>query len=78
MVKIFVAEDNEELNKLYVERLREFGFHVAGYTNPVDMVEALKNNIYPDFIITDYQMPNINGVEVIEIVKKNPQKPYAL
>lgn len=44
---------------------------VESFDNPVNALDWLDNN-HPDLIITDYRMPDINGVELIKKIRKKP------
>ncbi len=44
---------------------------VESFDNPVKALDWLDNN-HPDLIITDYRMPDINGVELIKKIRKKP------
>ena len=44
---------------------------VESFDNPVKALGWLDNN-HPDLIITDYRMPDINGVELIKKIRKKP------
>jgi CheY-like chemotaxis protein len=51
--------------------LEERGFAVESATNGQEALEALKR-VRPDIIITDIQMPKMNGSEFITAVKNQP------
>lgn len=44
---------------------------VKSFDNPAGALEWLDNN-HPDLIITDYRMPEINGVEMIKLIRSRP------
>ena len=44
---------------------------VESFDNPRDALEWLDHN-HPDLIITDYRMPDINGVELIQRIRAKP------
>jgi two-component system response regulator RpfG len=44
---------------------------VKSFDNPAGALEWLDNN-HPDLIITDYRMPEINGVEMIKLIRSKP------
>ncbi|MCS7152124.1 MAG: response regulator [Endomicrobia bacterium] len=72
MTKILIIEDDLEL-----QDLMRFSFEHAGYSvyqayNGKEGLERTKE-ILPDIIILDVLMPEMNGFEVIEELKKDPQ-----
>ena len=44
---------------------------VDSFDNPLQALDWLDHN-HPDLIITDYRMPDINGVELIKLIRKKP------
>ena len=66
--RILVVEDNDLNRKLFCDVLRSQGYAVE----PVgDGLEALARarDFVPNLIIMDIQMPNISGLDLIEIAK---------
>jgi CheY-like chemotaxis protein len=67
-----VALDDSMLIRHTVCRfLEERGFAVESATNGQEALEVLKK-VRPDIIITDIQMPKMNGSELITAVKNQP------
>ncbi len=57
-------------NKSFLE---DEGFMVSAHEDPQDALSDIGNN-GADLVITDYTMPGMNGLELLEEVKKhNPQ-----
>ena len=44
---------------------------IASFDNPLEALQWLDHN-HPDLIITDYRMPEINGVELIKQIRNKP------
>lgn len=72
MKKILIVEDDTEL-----QDLMKFSFEHAGYSvyQAYNGKEGLDktHEIQPDIVILDVLMPEMNGFEVIEELKKDPQ-----
>jgi two-component system response regulator HydG len=68
-VSVMLIDDEPE----FVEKLRymmeSYGFECRAFSDPGEAMESLGDN-YFDVIVTDYQMPGLNGTGVIEQVKK--------
>src|SRR5512143_2468657 len=70
---VLIVEDSRAtrgLIRLTVEQMPGFVTHEAG--NGFDALKALPSRKY-DLIITDINMPDINGLELISFVKGHPQ-----
>jgi CheY-like chemotaxis protein len=66
--KILVVDDNPDVRKLLVLRLRESSYDtVEAATGPEALKQALTT--HPDLIIMDLAMPDGNGDEAIESLK---------
>ncbi|MDO5416088.1 MAG: response regulator [Lachnospiraceae bacterium] len=72
MYRILIAEDEEDVRNGIVKWINESGteFHVAGAAK--DGAEALKllKELEPDILVTDICMPKVNGLELIEEVRR--------
>jgi len=74
MIKIFVVDDDQSLQKLYSLILKEAGFEIIETAiNGKDAIEKYKNlEMKPDIILMDHIMPIKNGLDTMaEIFKIN-------
>lgn len=69
MARILVVEDDQSLNKLVCSYLNDSGFDAKGCLDAEEAYEAMYNQIF-DMIISDIMMPNIDGFEFAETVRK--------
>jgi len=67
-----VVDDSMLIRHTICRFLEERGFTVESAANGHDALESLKRK-RPDIIITDIQMPKMNGSELISAVKSNPE-----
>jgi len=70
-VVALVVDDSMLIRHTVCRFLEERGFAVESATNGLEALEALKR-VRPDIIITDIQMPKMNGSELITAVKNQP------
>ncbi len=70
--RILVVDDNKELREILEEFLKADGHDVEGSPNGRDALE--RHQISPfDLIITDLNMPEISGMELIKTIRKENQ-----
>jgi CheY-like chemotaxis protein len=69
MQRILVIEDEELLRNLYSELLEMKGFHVETAKDGKVALEHLNEARKPDLILLDLNMPEMDGVEFLKIIK---------
>jgi CheY-like chemotaxis protein len=68
---ILVADDDEAMSEIYAERVEAEGAIVLKSIDGVDTIQKI-NEFHPHLIILDIMMPEMNGFEVLEKIKKDP------
>jgi len=71
---IFIVDD-QELNLLLVKKALENDYRTYAIPS-IEKMFNLTEKIQPDLIILDIEMPNIDGFEAMELLKKSPQLKY--
>lgn len=66
---IIVIDDSPSILTYLTESLRHCGYTVHPFKEPLSALEAL-HNITPDLILSDVNMPNMDGYEFCEKVKE--------
>lgn len=69
--RILIAEDNPDARELIDIVLKEEGFEVISAEDGQIALEAAKSR-RPDLIITDIQMPNFDGIDLIKALRGLP------
>jgi DNA-binding response OmpR family regulator len=70
LAKILVIEDNRDSRDILAKLLRMSGYDVMSANDgEAGLATALKQE--PDLIITDIHMPNMNGIEFVQRVRKD-------
>ena len=70
MTKISIIEDDPVISQMYRMKFEADGFDVQLANNGKRGVELVKEFL-PDIILLDLQMPEMNGVEALSIIRKN-------
>ena len=71
MKKILVIDDEELIRDLILEMLTESNYQCMSVTNGVEGIVTVQE-YFPDLIICDINMPEMNGYEVIQKLQENP------
>ena len=69
---ILLAEDDIILSELYSDRLKQEGFNVVHASNGEDALRFV-SEYSPSLIILDIMMPKMNGLDVLNNLKANPE-----
>ena len=79
-VHVLHVDDNPEIVELtqtFLEQTDD-AFTVSGETNPVEAIQRIQEGTV-DCVISDYDMPNTDGLELLEIVREQyPDLPFIL
>ena len=68
--KILIIDDEPDMLKLLSIILREkTPYEISTTNNPLEALELIKNGGF-DLVISDLKMPGLDGIEIIEAVKR--------
>jgi two-component system chemotaxis response regulator CheY len=71
-MKILIVDDSITIRRIIANALKTVGFpETVEAVNGKDALEKLTTNKI-DFIITDWNMPEMNGLDLIKEVRANP------
>jgi two-component system chemotaxis response regulator CheY len=71
-IKILIVDDSITIRRIITNALKTVGFtDTIEASNGKEALEKLPNGKV-DFIITDWNMPEMNGLDLIKIVRSNP------
>ncbi|AQT68908.1 Transcriptional regulatory protein YycF [Anaerohalosphaera lusitana] len=68
--KALVVDDEIHIVQVVAIKLRNNGFEVMTADNGQKALDVAKD-FQPDIVVTDYQMPFMDGVELIESLRQN-------
>lgn len=73
MKRILVTEDSATMRSLIISTLEAAGdFEIVEACNGFEALRVLPRQSF-DLVITDINMPDINGLELVNFVKKNAE-----
>lgn len=70
--KILIAEDEPATRLIFATILQDKGYDVTTCENGRECIELIKNEKF-DTIILDIRMPDMDGFEVLKVLKSNPE-----
>jgi len=70
--KVAIIEDDAMINQMYRVKFELAGYEVAVAENGRDGIELVKE-MRPDVILLDLMMPEMNGDEALEHIRKMPE-----
>lgn len=73
MKKIVIVDDHKEISDLLERVLNKDNYSAKAFYNAKSAIEFIKQDC-PDLVLLDIQMPDIDGLEALNIIKKlNPK-----
>lgn len=67
-----VVEDNDNERRLLAAYLRLSGYEVAEVPDGVDAIRYLEQNMVPDIILLDMNLPKLNGARTVSRIRQTP------
>jgi len=75
--KILLVDDEESILKALNKDFEQEGYEVMTASSGEEALARLRGNRF-DLVVTDLSMPDINGIQVLEVVKKRVPRPVQL
>ena len=69
--KVLVVDDSEMVARLASKLLERHGLQVTTLTDPIKFWDVLEQ-VNPDLLILDVEMPHLNGIELCRVVRVDP------
>ena len=71
-INILVVDDAPMIRRIIKNILKELGFkNIDEAEDGAVALQKLRSNKY-DFVITDWNMPNLTGIELVQEIRKDP------
>lgn len=68
--RIYLVDDDRFLLDMYAVKFKAAGHEVTAFLGGAPALEALRKNPAPDAILLDIVMPELDGFEVLETIRK--------
>ena len=79
MTRLLVVDDEREIREVVKTTLQDQGYQIVEAADGVEAYAAAADAAVaekPDLIVMDLMLPHMNGFEVLEKLKENPQTSY--
>lgn len=70
--RVLIVEDDPDIVELLMYNLQQAGFETEAVCNGVDALQRVTENP-PDLVVLDILLPEMDGLEVCRLLKRNPQ-----
>ncbi|OGS21031.1 MAG: hypothetical protein A2252_03800 [Elusimicrobia bacterium RIFOXYA2_FULL_39_19] len=70
--KILIIEDEQNITRLLKVNLASARYIVDNACDGIEGLDKIKT-FSPDLIVLDLRMPKLNGLEILKIIKANPE-----
>jgi sigma-B regulation protein RsbU (phosphoserine phosphatase) len=71
-LRVLIVDDYENMRRSLVDAMKELGMNVAEATNGVEAMALLNSKPF-DLVLTDIVMPEMDGFELCEEIRKHPR-----
>ncbi|MEI7963419.1 MAG: response regulator, partial [Verrucomicrobiota bacterium] len=71
--EVLVVDDSRMMRMALIRSLKELGFHnISEAGDGKEAIKSLEEKPF-DLMLLDIEMPEMNGLEVLEVIKSNPK-----
>jgi two-component system chemotaxis response regulator CheY len=72
-MKILVVDDFSTMRRIVRNLLKELGFsNVHEAEDGVEALNKLRSENNFDFVVSDWNMPNMTGIELLKVIRSDP------
>ncbi|MBC7636589.1 MAG: response regulator [Acetobacteraceae bacterium] len=78
-VRVLLVDDDPSVREIVAQQFEDLGYVVSQASNGFEALNKIETGERPDLLVTDYSMPGMNGLMVIEEVRRlQPHLPALL
>jgi len=77
-MKVLLVDDDKFLLGMYASKFAKDGLEPVSCISGVEALAKLKDNYKPDIILLDIILPGMDGLEILEVIKKENLAPDAI
>lgn len=73
IMKVLIVDDSRTMRVLLEQMMRSIGFETWQAGDGCEALECLKKNGVPDLALVDWNMPVMNGLELVKAIRAIPE-----
>jgi CheY-like chemotaxis protein len=73
MRKVWIVDDDQEMTRAMSMMLELLGCQVTGFLSARQAAQTLLTGACPDMLVLDIQMPEVNGLDFLEFLRRRPE-----
>lgn len=71
--RIYIVDDEPKIGELFATVLNRDGYDAHSFVSPAALLERLEQDEAPDVVLTDLQMPEMSGIDLIDTLQHRPK-----
>ena len=71
-MRALVVDDSRAIRRIIGDMMRKLGYEVHEAAHGIEALQRLEEIEMPDVMLVDWNMPEMNGIELIKTVRANP------
>ena len=72
-MRALIVDDSRAIRRIIGDMLRKMGYEVHEAAHGIDALAQLEAIEMPDVMLVDWNMPEMNGIELIKAVRAQPE-----
>lgn len=71
-MRTLIVDDSRAMRRIISDIMLRLGYEVHQATNGIDALQKLEELGVPDVLLVDWNMPEMNGIELIKAIRAHP------
>ena len=71
-MRVLFVDDSRAIRRIISEIMKQIGFEVPEASNGLEALRRLDEQGAPDLVLVDWNMPHMNGLDLIKAIRANP------
>ncbi len=72
-MRALIVDDSRAIRRIIGEIMKELGFKISEAAHGLEALQRLEEIETPDIVLIDWNMPEMNGLELIRAIRANPK-----